>query len=75
MGQHHRNPEVNQAFTQLLDHLTEDERRTGIESTLVFVPHTPGESVVMAQSGKPISEQPFMGPQEILGIAVSERDK
>ena len=74
MGQHHRNPEVNQAFVRLLDLLVEDERNTGRRNTFVFVPHIPDEPVVIAQDGKPVPESPGMGAQEILAIAVRERN-
>ena len=73
MTQYHSDDRVNRAFIELLDRLTEHERHTGQESTVVFVPHNPEEPVVMAQNGKPVSEQPFMGAREILDIAIRER--
>ncbi len=70
---HHIDPECNKAMIRLLDVLCTWERNTGKRSTLIFVPHTPDEHIVLAQDGKPLSVSPGMGPKEILDIALRER--
>lgn len=70
---HHPDPSSDRALIRLLDALCEWERNTGMRSTLIFVPHSPGEKIVLAQDGRPLQPSPGMGSKEILNIALRER--
>ncbi len=69
----HKNSECEQALIKLNDALCSWERDTGRESTLILVPDSSDESIVMSQSGKPLPENFNMTPEEILVIAMNRR--
>jgi len=69
----HKDRECEQALIRLNDALCMWERDTGRESTLIFVPETPDEPIVMSQSGKPLPENFSMTPEAILAIAMKRR--
>lgn len=68
---YHKNKEVNHALIKLFDALCEYERNCGCRSTVILVPHEPGERFVVAQDGKPI----FLSPQTALDLAITERNR
>lgn len=51
---YHKNEEINKLIIELLDALCTWERNSGRGSTLILIPHTPDERIVMAQDGKPV---------------------
>jgi hypothetical protein len=74
---YHKDPEVNTCIIQLLDALCQWERNSGRRSTLLLIPHSPDENIVLAQDGKPLSglisdEHPA---KYILDIALKERER
>lgn len=75
MGEWHLDEGCSQALGQLDDALCTFERATGRKYTLILVPESPDEEIYMSQSGKPLSRDLDMSPIEILGRALSRRQK
>ena len=75
MTQHHPDQEVNAALVRLLDALCEHERNTGRRSTLVLVPHALDERVVLAQDGKPFSNNPVVDAELFVRNALTVRNQ
>jgi hypothetical protein len=74
---YHKDKEVNHSIVELLDALCQWERNTGRRSTLILIPHTSDETIVLAQDGKPLTrlisdEHPA---KYILDLALKERGK
>ncbi len=69
----HKNSECEQALIRLNGALCSWERSTGRDSTLILVPESLDEPIVMSQSGKPLPENFSMTPKEILAIAMKRR--
>jgi len=70
----HKDPKCKQALVELNDALCTWERDTGRGSTLILIPKSIDEPIVMSQSGKPLPENYSMAPEEILAIAMKGRD-
>jgi len=59
-------------LTQLNDELCSFERMTGRKYTLILVPNSPDEQIMMSESGKllPLSFE----PEEVLAVAMKKRN-
>ena len=73
MSTWHIDPRCESALVRLNDELCTFERNTGLEYTLILVPRAPDERIHMSQSGKPLSPDFDMSPEEILAIAMQKR--
>ena len=62
----HQDPEVDRAFTALMDALVTHERNTGRGSSLMLVPHQSDEDIVFVQDGKPLRFADPMDPKQFL---------
>jgi len=69
----HKDRECEQALIRLNDALCIWERDTGRESTLILIPESLDEPIIMSQSGKPLPENFSMTSEEILAIALKKR--
>ncbi len=69
----HKDSKCEQALIRLNDALCTWERDTGRESTLILVPESPDEPIVMSQSGKPLPENFRITPKEMLALAMTRR--
>ena len=67
---YHTDEECNSAIIRLMDALCTHERTTSRRSTLIIIPHTPDENIVVAVDGKPVPTKWF---DRILEIAGRER--
>lgn len=72
---YHMDKEVNSALIRLLDALCEWERNSGRRSTLILMPHLMDERMVLAQDGKPLSDDfsSVSKAEWILKLAIQER--
>lgn len=50
---YHQDPEVNKALIELMDALCTWERNAGRGSTLILIPHSTDERIIVARDGKP----------------------
>lgn len=75
MPEWHLDKRCSDALVKLDDALCTFERATNREYTLILVPESPDEEIYMSQSGKPLSKDLGMSPMEILGMALSRRQK
>ncbi|MFA6043008.1 MAG: hypothetical protein WCV85_00555 [Patescibacteria group bacterium] len=69
----HVDSEVQQALVKLNDALCTFERNTCRRYTLVLIPHAADELCHVSLSGKPISEDSQLKPDEAVAIAIAER--
>ncbi len=74
MGTWHIDRECESALIRLNDALCSFERATGREYTLILVPGSLDEKIHMSQSGKPMSLDFGMKPEEILAMAMKRRN-
>ena len=72
-GEWHIDPEVEAALVHLDDEICTFERATDRQYTLILVPHSPDEKIIMSQNGKPLPQNLGMEPREILEIAMRAR--
>lgn len=75
MGTWHIDPDCEQAIIRLNDALCSFERITEREYTLILVPHSSDEKIMMSQSGKPLPPDFNMPPGQILSMAMEARKK
>lgn len=75
MAEWHLDERCNDALVKLDDALCTFERATSREYTLILVPKSPDEEIYMSQSGKPLSKDLGMSSMEILGMALSRRER
>lgn len=73
MGIWHIDKECEAALVRLNDALSQFERHTGREYTLILIPESPDEKIHMSQSGKPLPQDFDMSPEEILAMAIRRR--
>ena len=73
---YHIDKEVNSALVRLLDALCEHERGSGRRSTLVLIPHSEDERLVVAEDGKPFPESDTTGyvATRVLTLALENRN-
>lgn len=69
---YHKDRETNSAIIRLLDCLCTWERSTDRESTLILIPHSSDEPVVVAVDGKPI---PIQHITQAVEIAINKRNE
>lgn len=72
---HHQDPEVDQLLIKLIDKLCFLERETGRGSTLILIPHSSEEDIVLVQDGKPLPNNSLMTPEELVRAARSIRQQ
>jgi hypothetical protein len=72
---HHNDPEVDQLLIKLIDKLCFLERETGRGSTLMLIPHSSEEDIVLVQDGKPLPDDSRMTPEELVKAAMSIREQ
>ncbi len=73
MSTGHISQECEAVLIKLNDELCSFERATGREYALILVPETPDEKIHMSQSGKPLSQDSGMSPEEFLALAMMQR--
>ena len=69
----HIDPRCDQALIKLNDALCSWERSTNRQYTLILIPLSPDERIVVSENGKPLPEDHFMTPEETLAIAMKRR--
>ncbi|MBU4512400.1 hypothetical protein KKD19_04155 [Patescibacteria group bacterium] len=74
-GFYHIDQNCERALIALNDALCSFERTTGRGYTLILIPEKPDEKIHLSQSGKPLSPNFIMGPEEILAMAMGERNR
>ena len=75
MKQQHIDPTCNTAIMKLHDALCSFTRATAKDYTLILVPHSPDEQVVMSLSGKQVPSDFDISPEEMLSKAMKIRTK
>lgn len=75
MGTWHIDSDCEQAIIRLNDALCSFERTTERECTLILVPHSSDEKIMMSQNGKPLPQDFDMPPEQILSMAMEARRK
>jgi len=72
MSQWHMDSGVNEAFVALFDLLSQWERTTGRQTTVIAIPHINDEEIIMWESKSPRLTEHDIHPQELLTIALTE---
>ena len=69
----HIDPRCEQALIKLNDALCSWERNTNRQYTLILIPLSPDERIVVSENGKPLPEDCLVTPEETLNNAMKRR--
>ncbi len=69
----HIDSRCDQALIKLNDALCSWERSTNRQYTLILIPLSPDERIVVSENGKPLPEDCLVTPEETLNNAMKRR--
>lgn len=69
----HIDSRCEQALIKLNDALCSWERNTNRQYTLILIPLSPDERIVVSENGKPLPEDHLATPEETFAIAMKRR--
>lgn len=69
----HIDSDCNEALIKLNDALCSWERGTNRQYTLILIPLSPDERIVVSQNGKPLPENHLASVEETIAVAMKRR--
>lgn len=71
----HRDVELDRRLTDLMDTLRTWKRETDRGTTIIFIPHSPDEEIVMIVDGEPIQINSTLNPKNLVETAMHIREQ